>query len=72
VPYDDGYEDQDEALVFELFGPTLVDRWDIAETIYRSVDAQTEFRLYPGVGHRPADFAETVEFFSKTMQADFP
>jgi hypothetical protein len=57
-------------LIFELFGPTPVERWNIAETIYQSVDARVEFRLYPGVGHRPAGFADTVEFFSRALQAD--
>jgi hypothetical protein len=70
VPYDDGYEDEDEALIFELFGSTPVERWDIAKTIYQSVDAQAEFRLYPGIGHRPTGFAETIEFFTKAIQVD--
>jgi hypothetical protein len=70
VPYDDGYEDEDEALIFVLFGPTPAERWGIAEKIYQSVGAKAEFRLYPGVGHRPAGFAEAIEFFDRVLQAD--
>jgi hypothetical protein len=70
VPYDDSYEDEDEALIFALFGQTPVERWPVAEKIYRSVDAQAEFWLYPGIGHRPAGFAETIEFFDRALQVN--
>jgi hypothetical protein len=70
VPYADGYEDTDEALIFELFGETPVERWPIAERIYESVDADAEFHLYPGVGHRPLAFGDTVAFFSRVMEVE--
>ena len=69
VPYSDGYEDADEALIFELFGETPVERWPIAERIYESVNADAEFHLYPGVGHRPMAFGDTVEFFIRVLDS---
>jgi pimeloyl-ACP methyl ester carboxylesterase len=70
VPYRDSYEEEDEILVFRLFGETPVERWPIAEEIYKSIDANAEFHTYPGIGHRPAAIAETIEFFSNQMQSD--
>ena len=52
VVYRDGFEESDEKLIFELFGDTPVSRWPVAEKIYKSINANSEFRCYSGVGHK--------------------
>lgn len=51
VIYRDGYDLEDEQLIFETFGSNPVERWPIAEEIYKSVGSSSQFVLYPGVGH---------------------
>jgi hypothetical protein len=51
VIFRDGYEELDERLVFELFGDTPVDRWPVAERLYKVAGASAEFRVYSDVGH---------------------
>jgi len=67
VPYDDGYDDVDEALIVELFGGTPVERWSAAREIYASAGANATFKLYPGVGHDFTDEMEddVVRFFER-------
>lgn len=71
VPGNDSYEDEDRALIFDLFGKTPVERWSIAEDIYQSIGANAEFRVYPDVGHElgPAP-TDASNFFSLILQSD--
>ncbi len=50
----DGYEEEDEKLVFELFGQKPVDRWEASEKLYSEAGLNAVFKLYPGEGHRPS------------------
>jgi pimeloyl-ACP methyl ester carboxylesterase len=70
VPHNDGYEDEDEALIFEMFGTTPLERWDDAEKIYLSTGINAEFKLYPGVGHRPVGLRDVRKFFEETLQTE--
>jgi predicted esterase len=69
VPYDDGYEDEDERLIFALFGPTPVSRWPAAQAVYESIGADAQFRLYKGVGHELTDemMADIVTFIRAAL-----
>lgn len=49
--FNDGYETEDKDLVFELFGKTPVERWEISKTLYRENKLNAEFKLYPNVKH---------------------
>lgn len=51
VVFRDGYEDEDEKLIFELFGKTPVERWEKIKKIYADQGLRAEFRLYPNVKH---------------------
>lgn len=51
VVFGDGYETEDKDLVFELFGKTPVERWEISKKLYADSKLQAEFKLYPGVKH---------------------
>lgn len=73
VPYDDGYDDEDEKLVFELFGSTPVERWPVAEKVYEASGANAEFRLYPGLGHElPQWVTEDALAFLREALAEKP
>ena len=48
----DGYETEDEKLVFELFGKTPVERWEISKSLYKENNLNAEFKLYPNVNTR--------------------
>lgn len=49
--FTDGYEESDKDLVFELFGKTPVERWEVSKTLYKEANLNAEFKLYPGVAH---------------------
>ncbi|HVE56671.1 MAG TPA: hypothetical protein VNB22_07575 [Pyrinomonadaceae bacterium] len=51
VVFGDSYEDEDKNLIFELFGKTPVERWEISRTLYRQSKMNAEFKLYPNVKH---------------------
>jgi hypothetical protein len=51
VPFGDGYEETDKDLIFELFGKTPVERWEISKKLYQENKLRAEFKLYPGIKH---------------------
>jgi len=51
VIFGDGYETEDKDLVFELFGKTPVERWEISKTLYRESKLNADFKLYPNIKH---------------------
>jgi len=65
--YRDSYEDQDQDLIFELFGKTPVERWGISETLYKRNRLNAEFKLYPGIEHKvtPEMRDDILKFFQK-------
>ena len=67
VPYRDGYEKEDEDLIFILFGKKLVERWKISEQLYLNNKLNAEFRLYPNVKHEITNqmISDIKRFFSK-------
>jgi predicted esterase len=65
--FSDGYEDEDKNLVFEFFGKTPVERWEISRKLYAENKLQAEFKLYPDTAHKvtPAMIADIQAFFEK-------
>jgi dienelactone hydrolase len=63
----DGYETEDEKLVFELFGKTPVERWEISKSLYKENNLNAEFKLYPNVKHTVTKemLGDILAFFSK-------
>lgn len=70
VVFRDGYEERDEKLVFELFGKTPVERWEISKTLYEQAKLNAEFKLYPGVKHTITKemLEDIMKFLSKYAQ----
>lgn len=70
VPFRDGYEKEDEDLIFELFGKTLVQRWKVSERLYRDNRLNAEFKFYPIVKHTVTNemINDIVAFFLKYEQ----
>jgi dienelactone hydrolase len=66
VIYDDGYDTADKDLIFELFGKTPIERWQINRTLYEESKLQATFKLYPGIKHTINNemIADIVKFFS--------
>jgi predicted esterase len=68
VIFRDGYTESDQRLIFELFGRSPIDRWPVAERLYKDAGLSSRFRVYPELGHetnRPvqrdvADFLNSV------------
>lgn len=50
--FGDGYEEEDKTLVFELFGKTPLERWEISRKLYAENKLQAEFKLYPNIAHK--------------------
>jgi predicted esterase len=62
--FEDGYEDEDKILVFELFGKTPVERWEISKTLYRQSNMNAEFKIYPNVKHTvSAEMRDDIKAF---------
>lgn len=51
VIFGDSYEEADKNLIFEIFGKTPVERWEISKTIYQENKLNVTFKLYPNVNH---------------------
>lgn len=52
VTYRDSFDEQDEKLIFEVFGNTLQKRWKICEDVYKDENLlNAEFRMYRNIGH---------------------
>jgi len=67
VVFGDSYNAEDKDLIFELFGKTPVERWEISKTLYRESKLQAEFKLYPNVKHAITEemFADIFAFLKK-------
>ena len=67
VVFGDGYETEDKDLVFELFGKTPVERWEISKTLYRESKLNADFKLYPNVKHTVTNemIGDIMTFFGK-------
>ena len=51
VIFGDSYDAEDKELIFEFFGKTPVERWEVSKTLYRQAAMNAEFKLYPDVKH---------------------
>ena len=51
VVFRDSYEMEDEKLIFDLFGKTLLKRWPITKALYEEQLPNAVLKLYPKVGH---------------------
>jgi dienelactone hydrolase len=51
VIFGDSYEEADKNLIFEVFGKTPVERWEISKSFYRENKLNATFKLYPNVNH---------------------
>jgi dienelactone hydrolase len=67
VTFGDGYEEEDKNLIFELFGKTPVERWEISKKLYAENRLNAEFKLYPNVKHTVTKeiVGDIMAFFSK-------
>ena len=74
LTFRDGYDTEDEALAMRLLGRTPVERWSLAERMYREAGANAIFRLYPDVGHDVTDNmdSDVLEFFANAMASRAP
>jgi predicted esterase len=50
--FGDGYDEEDKNLVFELFGKTPLERWEISRKLYTEAGLNAEFKLYPNTAHK--------------------
>lgn len=67
LTFADGYEEEDKTTVFELFGKTPVERWEISKKLYAENKLTAEFKLYPGIAHKvtPEMIGDIQTFFGK-------
>lgn len=69
VPYSNGYDDEDAAIVFLLFGDTPVERWDDAQAIYEEAGINAQFHVYEGVGHSSSPaHGDAIEFLRTELE----
>jgi dienelactone hydrolase len=66
VVFGDSYEESDKNLIFEIFGKTPVERWEITKALYQENKLNATFKLYPNVGHAvPTETRNDVMGFFK-------
>ncbi len=71
VPYEDGYDQSERQLVWELLGEEMQPtRWNECIKIYREKKVNAQFRTYKGVGHEITDEirADLVNFFKQQTE----
>jgi len=68
--FSDGYEEEDKNLVFELFGKTPLDRWEISQKLYADAKLNAEFKLYPNTAHKvtPEMLTDVLTFLEKSKK----
>ena len=71
VIYRDSYDQEDQDLIFSLFGRTLIERWPITEAIYKDNLPAATLKLYPGAGHTVTkEMAhDVIAFFSRYLSS---
>jgi predicted esterase len=69
LTFRDGYDAEDEALAMRLFGNSPVERWPVAEAMYRAAGMNAAFTLHPAVGHDLTDAMDedVLSFFERTV-----
>jgi dienelactone hydrolase len=74
VIYRDSYELEDEKLIFDLFGKTLVERWARTQAIYEFNLPKATLKLYPKVGHSISKemWDDIKAFFTKHLLIESP
>lgn len=67
LAFNDGYDEEDRNLVFDLFGKTPVERWTINQQLYQEEKLNAEFKLYPNVAHKfmPEMMTDVLGFLEK-------
>lgn len=67
-------EDEDEEQIQRLFGSDLITRFNSAKSVYESVDSNSHFKIYEGVGHQLTDemIADVKEFFLGSLPESLP
>jgi dienelactone hydrolase len=72
VVFRDGYEKEDESLIFEAFGKTPVERWDDSEKLYHAAKLNAVFKLYPNVKHTISKemFDDILAFFKAELETE--
>ena len=71
VRKDDAYSDDERALIFKLFGRTMMpDRWNAVQSVYREQSLPVEFKTYPGIPHgtNGAINGEVADFFRRAIR----
>ncbi len=70
VPYEDSYDKEDASLIFEVFGQSPVERWPLAEKIYKAAGCNARFVTYPGVGHTitPEMEEDILQFYLQNLK----
>jgi dienelactone hydrolase len=70
VIFRDSYELEDEKLIFDLFGKTLIERWAFTEKFYRATLPGAVLKTYPKVGHSLSKemWDDIKAFFTKHLR----
>ena len=68
---DDAYSETERALIFKLFGRTMLpDRWNAVQKIYQEEGASVQFKTYPGIPHGTNGTinGEVADFFRHAVE----
>ena len=70
VPYRDAYDAVDAELVKKLIGTKMMpDRWNVSQTIYKTLEIPAQFVTYENTGHQIKNemIDDIVAFFSRRI-----
>jgi hypothetical protein len=73
VAFDDGYSNDERAVVHAALGATMQpDRWEAVQALYRASRANVTFRTYQGIAHgtNEAINRDVGDFFHSVIRAD--
>src|SRR6266513_2515136 len=70
VVYRDSYDQEDQDLIFDLFGKTLIERWPVTVAIYKENLPAAVLKLYPNVAHSVTSeiWNDVAAFFSQHLR----
>lgn len=71
IPYDDAWTPALRELALSVYGEDMVqDRFPQCQRAYEKAGVDAQFKIYDGLGHRPAEESELVEFHRSSINGD--
>lgn len=72
IPYDDAWtSDERRQVALDVYGDDMLeDRFPYSQQAYEQAGGTAQFRIYQGIGHRPPQLEDIMEFHRRTLEGE--